>query len=195
MEFQLDDKASFDPRFAMMVSELWDNGGKIVLHQCPNFFRDKCSILSTKILESVFEITIIVPEVFPSNIEISIHFLGVVVNEVCKSHDMTRAINDAIRKIYEKYSTDGLIYPVYQILECYLASEYSQSVFRWRNIAISIGFNVFTLAYNDEIFTNNSGGNSKDYVRRLMLDMRNNTAPEIFYAGLPIERESEVCVQ
>ncbi len=191
MEFQLDDKASFDPRFAMMVSELWDNDGKIILHPYPNFYRVECSIFRSKILESIFKVTIIVPKLPSSDIEINIYFLGVEINDICKSHDMTRAINDTIRKIYGKYSTDGLIYPVYQILECYLVSEYSQSSFRWRNIAISIGFK-FVLSYNGEIFTSSCECNSKDYVRRLMLDMRNNTAPEIFYAGLPIERVKSV---
>ncbi len=196
MEFQLDDKASFNPRFVTMVSELWDNGGKITIYPAKNPYRDKYSVFRSNIssLELVFEITIAVTSVFSSELDIVVYFLGIEVSGTCKSYSKNDAIiniNNLIRRIYEKYATiDALEYPIYQMLECYLAGTIYQTTLSWRNISINIGANKFTLTHNDETFIDEFECNPKYYARQLMRAMRDGTAHEIFYSGLPIRMKS-----
>jgi hypothetical protein len=185
MEFQLDDKTSFNPRFVAMISELWDSGGKIMLK-----FNDNCKTKYT-VFQSKDPLLDIryTSKLGIDYYEIYTTFLGI---QTCTAHgssyDINKSINDNIRKIYKKYSTNGLEYPIYQMLECYLVGIFIQTKLSWGNILIDINDNKFTLTYDDEIFIDVFECTPKDYAIRLMESMRNGIAPEIFYAGLPIKR-------
>jgi hypothetical protein len=183
MEFQLDDKASFNPRFVAMVSELWDNGGKIMLNYDSTLefeytvFQSKGPLLDIR-FASMLGL---------KYYRIDIVFMGFQTDATCEFfEDTNMTINDLIRRIYEKYATiDALEYPIYQMLECYLVGTIYQTTLSWRNISLSIGANKFTLTHNDETYIDEFECNPKYYARQLMQAMRDGTAHEIFYAGLP----------
>lgn len=186
MQFQLDDKACFNPRFVMMISDLWNNDGRILLRQ--NYiYKSKYSVYQSKdpLLDIRLTYTLGL-----DHYEIDAAFMGIQIGTTRELFDDTnKAINDHIRKIYEKYTTIGALeHPIYQMLECYLVGKFSQTTLSWRNISINITDNKFTLTFDNETFTDKFECNSKMYVRQLMQAMRDNTAPKIFYAGLPIER-------
>jgi hypothetical protein len=189
MEFQLEDITNFPDRLVIMIGDLWHNS-KIILHYYEFDFVNQSEIYKSE--ELPVEI-LLRKYISWGHYCFTIKFLHIEFSSYCRHFDnLNKVLNDSIRLLYSKYKTiNGLKYPVYQMLECSLACDYwySQSTpIIWKEIEIKSEDNMFILTCNGESFTDEYDHPWQDYIEGLMRDMRNNTAPEIFYTGLPIKR-------
>jgi hypothetical protein len=191
-------RCDYCPRFLVLIGDLWgDSDEATIVLECID---EEDLVYSFN--NSFIEIT------FYSHKECAPYPLYVNLLTVTKSDllgDLTleTVFKNVMLKIYNSYtSNDAISYPLYQILQCFNVSTESYNIgIIWKNYSIYVEFLTIKILYNGEImFTNefvtrkNTRNNKrkikswKIYLKKLLREIEDDIAPEIFYTGLSITR-------